>query len=225
LNYTKNKKRRSDYNYKLISFRGTGLFDTDGFKKINFNIHEPSKVYTKLIEEYISRNEDRNSLFIKDITRDYMKIIIEKTTNYLIKFRDEFIDTLHDNYINFLDINMMINNTTEEYKDLIEMFNEIAESLKITADYYVENMENGNIYNEIEPKIYDRKMGGKMNTKTGKSSKITKYSKFSEINVTKKIIESYKSPQETAITAYDNKGYAISYDDYVKFINKIKENK
>jgi hypothetical protein len=225
LNYTKNKKRRSDYNYKLISFRGTGLFDGDGFKKINFNIHEPSKVYTKLIEEYISRNEDRNSLFIKDITRDYMKIIIEKTTNYLIKFRDEFIDTLHDNYINFIDINMMINNTTEEYKDLIEMFNEIAESLKITADYYVENMENGNIYNEIEPKIYDRKMGGKMNTKTGKSSKITKYSKFSEINVTKKIIESYKSPQDTAITAYDNKGYAISYDDYVKFINKIKANK
>jgi hypothetical protein len=86
-------------------------------------------------------------------------------------------------------------------------------------------MENGNIYNEIEPKIFDRKMGGKMNTKTGKSSKITKYSKFSEINVTKKVIESYKSPHETAITAYDNKGYAISYDDYVKFINKIKENK
>jgi hypothetical protein len=154
-----------------------------------------------------------------------MKIIIEKTTNYLIKFRDEFIDTLHDNYINFLDINMMINNTTEEYKDLIEMFNEIAESLKITADYYVENMENGNIYNEIEPKIYDRKMGGKMNTKTGKSIKTIKYSKFSEINVTKKVIESYKSPQDTAIKSYDNKGYAISFDDYVKFINKIKANK
>jgi len=219
LNYMKNKKRRSDYNYKLISFRGAGLFDTDGFKKINFNIHEPSKVYTKLIEEYISRNEDRNNLFIKDITRDYMKIIIEKTTNYLIKFRDEFIDMLLDNYINFIDTIMMIDKTTEEYKDLIEMFNELAKSLKVSADYYVKNMENGNIYNEIEPKIYDRKMGGKMNTKT------RKYYKFSKVNDTKKVIESYKSPQEPAITTYDNKGYAISYDDYVKFINKIKANK
>jgi hypothetical protein len=225
LNYTKNKKRRSDYNYKLISFRGAGLFDTDGFKKINFNIHEPSKVYTKLIEEYISRNEDRNSLFIKDITRDYMKIIIEKTTNYLIKFRDEFIDMLLDNYINFIDVNMIIDNTTEEYKDLIEMFNELAGSLKITIDYYVENMENGNIYNEIEPKIYDRKIGGKMNTKTGKLSKTIKYSKFSEMDVIKNVIESYKSSEDIAITAYDNKGYAISYEDYVKFINKIKANK
>lgn len=220
LNYTKNKKRRSDYNYKLISFRGTGLFDTDGFKKINFNIHEPSKVYTKLIEEYISRNEDRNSLFIKDITRDYMKIIIEKTTNYLIKFRDEFIDMLLDNYINFIDVNMMIDNTTEEYKDLIEMFNELAGSLKITIDYYVENMENSNIYNEIEPKIYDRKIGGKMNTKTGK---LSKYSKLRVNNIVNKVIkESYKSLQKTA---YDNKGYAISYDNYVKFIKKIKANK
>lgn len=219
LNYTKNKKRRSNYNYKLISFRGTGLFDAEGFKKINFNIHEPSKVYTKIIEEYISRNEDRNSLFIKDITRDYLKIIIEKTTNYLIKFRDEFIDTLRDNYINFIDVNMLIDKTTEEYIDLIEMFNELTSSLKITADYYANNMENGNIYNEIEPKIYDRKLGGKMNTETGK------YSKFSEINIIKKVIESYKSPQDTAMTAYDNKGYAISYDDYVKFINKIRENK
>ena len=221
LNYMKNKKRRSDYNYKLISFRGAGIFDIDGFKKIDFNIHEPSKVYTKLIEEYISRNEDRNSLFIKDITRDYMKIIIEKTTNYLIKFRDEFIDMLLDNYINFIDVVMRIDKTTAEYKDLIEMFNELAGSLKITADYYVKNMENGNIYNEIEPKIYDRKMGGKMNTKTTKSIKTTKNYNLSKIDV----IESYKSPQGTTINAYDNKGYAISYDDYVKFINKIKANK
>ena len=218
----KNKKRRSDYNYKLISFRGAGIFDIDGFKKIDFNIHEPSKVYTKLIEEYISRNEDRNSLFIKDITRDYMKIIIEKTTNYLIKFRDEFIDMLLDNYINFIDVVMRIDKTTAEYKDLIEMFNELAGSLKITADYYVKNMENGNIYNEIEPKIYDRKMGGKMNTKTRKLIKTSKNYNLSKINITKKVIENYKFPQGSTITAYDNKGYAISYDDYIKFINKSK---
>ena len=76
-------------------------------------------------------------------------------------------------------------------------------------------MVNGNIYNEIEPKIYDRKMGGKMNTKTTKNYNLSKID----------VIESYKSPQGTTINAYDNKGYAISYDDYVKFINKIKANK
>jgi len=220
LNYMKNKKRRSDYTYKLTSFRGTGLFDTDGFKKINFNIHEPSKVFIELIKEYISRNEDRNNLFIKDITRDYMKLIIEKSMNYLIKFRDEFIEMLRDNYIDFIDINMRIDNTTEEYKDLIDMFNELTGTLKITADYYIENMENGNIYNEIEPKIYERKIGGKMNTKTGK---LSKYSKLKVNNIANKVIkESYKSPQKTA---YDNKAYAISYDNYVKFIKKIKANK
>lgn len=83
-------------------------------------------------------------------------------------------------------------------------------------------MENGNIYNEIEPKIYDRKMGGKMNTKTRKLIKTSKNYNLSKINITKKVIENYKFPQGSTITAYDNKGYAISYDDYIKFINKSK---
>jgi hypothetical protein len=206
LNYMKNKKRRHDY--KLNSFRGAGLFDTDGFKKINFNIHEPSKVYMELIKEYISRNEDRNSLFIKDITRDYMKIIIEKNIEHLKDFRDTFIDMLKSEYINFIDINMIIDKTTEEYKDLIEMFNELVGSLKITIDYYVENMENGNIYNEIEQKIYERKMGGKMNTTT------IKYSKPRKTIITEKVsMQSYKL---THYASYDNKGYVISYEDYVK---------
>ncbi len=121
---------------------------------------------------------------------------------------------------------MKIDNSTEEYKDLIEMFNDLVDSLKITINYYIENMENGNIYNEIEPKIYERKIGGKMNITTRKSIKITKYSKLSKINITNNVIkQSYKTSQYTHNIAYDNKGYAISYDDYVKFINKIKANK
>ena len=219
LNYMKNKKRRRDY--KLTSFRGAGLFDTDGFKKIDFNIHEPSKIYIELIKEYISRNEDR-SLYINDIPRDYMKLIIEKNINYLKEFRDEFVDMLKNEYINFLDVNMMIDKTTEEYIDLIDMFNELTGSLKFTADYYVNNMENGNIYSEIEPYIFGKNMGGKMNTKTVKS---IKYSKFSVNNITVMKRERKESDKSLPVLSYDNKGYAISYDDYVRLITKMKEYK
>ena len=213
----KNKKRRRDY--KLTSFRGAGLFDTDGFKKIDFNIHEPSKIYIELIKEYISRNEDR-SLYINDIPRDYMKLIIEKNIDYLKEFKDDFVDMLKNEYINFIDINMMIDKTTEEYIDLIEMFNELAGSLKFTADYYVNNMENGNIYSEIEPYIFEKKIGGKMNTKTIKS---IKYSKFSVNNITVTNRDKKKSYKSLPVLSYDNKGYAISYNDYVKLITKMKE--
>ena len=219
LNYMKNKKRRRDY--KLTSFRGAGLFDTDGFKKIDFNIHEPSKIYMELIKEYISRNEDR-SLYINDIPRDYMKLIIEKNIDYLKEFRDDFVDMLKNEYINFIDINMMIDKTTEEYIDLIEMFNELAGSLKFTADYYVNNMENGNIYSEIEPYIFEKKMGGKMNTKTIKS---IKYSKFSVNNITVTNRDKKKSYKSLPVLSYDNKGYAISYNNYVGLITKMKEYK
>ena len=219
LNYMKNKKRRRDY--KLASFRGAGLFDTDGFKKIDFNIHEPLKIYMELIKEYISRNEDR-SLYINDIPRDYMKLIIEKNIDYLKEFKDDFVDMLKNEYINFIDINMMIDKTTEEYIDLIEMFNELAGSLKFTADYYVNNMENGNIYSEIEPYIFEKKMGGKMNTKTTKS---IKYSKFSVNNITVTKRDKKESYKSLPVLSYDNKGYAISYNDYVGLITKMKEYK
>ena len=219
LNYMKNKKRRRDY--KLASFRGAGLFDTDGFKKIDFNIHEPSKIYMELIKEYISRNEDR-SLYINDIPRDYMKLIIEKNIDYLKEFRDEFVDMLKNEYINFIDVNMMIDKTTEEYIDLMEMFNELAGSLKFTADYYVNNMENGNIYSEIEPYIFEKKMGGKMNTKTTKS---IKYSKFSVNNITVMKRDRKESYKSLPVLSYDNKGYAISYDNYIRLITKMKEYK
>lgn len=219
LNYMKNKKRRRDY--KLASFRGAGLFDTDGFKKIDFNIHEPLKIYMELIKEYISRNEDR-SLYINDIPRDYMKLIIEKNIDYLKEFRDEFVDMLKNEYINFIDVNMMIDKTTEEYIDLMEMFNELAGSLKFTADYYVNNMENGNIYSEIEPYIFEKKMGGKMNTKTTKS---IKYSKFSVNNITVMKRDRKESYKSLPVLSYDNKGYAISYDNYIRLITKMKEYK
>ena len=61
-----------------------------------------------------------------------------------------------------------------------------------------------------------------MITKTIKS---IKYSKFSVNNITvmkRDIKESYKS---LPVLSYDNKGYTISYDDYVNFIKKIKANK
>ena len=219
LNYMKNKKRRRDY--KLASFRGAGLFDTDGFKKIDFNIHEPLKIYMELIKEYISRNEDR-SLYINDIPRDYMKLIIEKNIDYLKEFRDEFVDMLKNEYINFIDVNMMIDKTTEEYIDLMEMFNELAGSLKFTADYYVNNMENGNIYSEIEPYIFEKKIGGKMNTKTTKS---IKYSKFSVNNITVMKRDRKESYKSLPVLSYDNKGYAISYDNYIRLITKMKEYK
>lgn len=65
-------------------------------------------------------------------------------------------------------------------------------------------------------------MGGKMNIKTTKS---IKYSKFSVNNVTVMKRERKESDKSLPVLSYDNKGYAISYDDYVRLITKMNEYK
>jgi hypothetical protein len=166
-NYMKNTKRR--FEYRLSSLRNTGLFDYEGYKKINFNAVATAGAdhkYLDILREYISRNEDRSSLFITDITRDYMRMCISNNIPYLRDFRDRFVDILRDGYIDFIGTNMRIDDTTEEYEDLVGMFRELAAYLKKTAEYYVVNMENGDIYKEVEPFIYEatavKATGGKL---------------------------------------------------------------
>ena len=203
-NYMKNKKRR--FVYKLYSFRGVGLFDYEGFKKINYNIHEHSNLYMNIVREYISRKKD--ALYIDDITKGFLQLLIDKNIGSFKLFRD-FVDILKNNYINFIEVNMNIDKTTEEYKDLVIMFNELAEIIKMNIDYHIINMENGSIYKEIEPYIYENKKTG------GKSGKK---------NTTTKILKS-KQSKSLLFTTYENKGYVISNDDYIKFINRIKKSK
>jgi hypothetical protein len=238
----KNTRRRFDY--RLSSFRSVGLFDYEGYKKINFNIHEPpsaSLKYIDILREYISGNEDRNNLFINDVTRDYMKLVISNNINYLRDFRDNFVDMLRDNYIDFIGVNMKIDNTTEEYSDLVEMFKELAQNLKKTADYYVINMENGNIYKEVEPFIYDRDMKVDATVAAVVGGKVSTISKRATVNVKKYAndVNAAKSTKHTSVYSKtmkdmkmvatdeanannNNKGYVMPYDDFVKVINKFR---
>jgi hypothetical protein len=241
-NYMKNTRRRFDY--RLSSFRSVGLFDYEGYKKINFNIHEPpsaSLKYIDILREYISGNEDRNNLFINDVTRDYMKLVISNNINYLRDFRDNFVDMLRDNYIDFIGVNMKIDNTTEEYSDLVEMFKELAQNLKKTADYYVINMENGNIYKEVEPFIYDRDMKIDATVAAVVGGKVSTISKRATVNAKKYAndVNAAKSTKHTSVYSKtmkdmkmvatdeanannNNKGYVMPYDDFVKVINKFR---
>lgn len=218
-NYMKNLANGNDY--KLFSFGKAGLFDYEGYKKLNIDTSKPSLLYMNIILLYKSFNPDRNDLFIRKITRDKMKAIISKNIGELKAFRDTFIDTLKTNYIDFIERNMGISNTTEEYNDLIDMLNELTEFLRITADYYVVNMENGNIYSEVEPHIYDKdmKVGGKKGTFNKKRIGIVpKYS-------AKHLMLKVKDTKDTKDIPYDNKGYAMTYEDFMKVIEKYKEMK
>jgi len=216
-NYMKNKKRR--FEYKLYSLRGAGLFDYEGFKKINYNIHEHSKLYMNIVLGYISRIQ--NNLYINDITKQYLELLINKNIGDFKLFRDDFIDMLKDNYINFIDVNMNIDKTTEEYNELVTMFEELVAIMKLNADYYINNMENGSIYKEVEPYIYDHKKtgGGEMRTNTNVHKALKTLKTLKTLN-TPYIKNTEK---DLSFTTYDNKGYAISNDDYIKFINRIKK--
>jgi hypothetical protein len=226
-NYMRNKANGNDY--KLFSFGNAGLFNYEGYKKLNIDIRKPSLLYMNIIQLYKSFNPDRNDpyiLFIRKITRDKMKAIISKNIGELKAFRDTFVDSLKINYIDFIERNMGISNTTEEYKDLFDMFNELTEFLRITADYYVVNMENGNIYSEIEPHIYDKdmKVGGKKGSTLNKKriDIVTKYI-AKHLMLKESIKESIKDTKESVEDIpYDNKGYAMSYEDFQKVIEKYK---
>ena len=61
-----------------------------------------------------------------------------------------------------------------------------------------------------------------MNTKTTKS---IKYSKFSVNNITVMKRDRKESYKSLPVLSYDNKGYAISYDNYIRLITKMKEYK
>lgn len=219
-NYMKNTKRR--FEYRLSSLRTTGLFDYEGYKKINFDIDNK---YLDILREYISRNEDRNSLFINDITRDYMRMVIVNNIPYLRDFHDNFVDMLRDNYIDFVTTNMKIDETTEEYEDLLGMFRELAAYLKKTANYYVVNMENGNIYNNIAPFIYDTTMmeaksGGKMDMLSRRN--IVAIAAKGAVNTTKAKAKDAAKLTSVPLTDNNNKGYVMPYDDFVKIINKLR---
>lgn len=211
-NYMKNTKRR--FEYRLSSFRTAGLFDYEGYKKMGFNIN--GNKYLDILREYISRNEDTSDLFIRDITRDYMRMVIDNNIPYLRDFHDNFVDMLRDNYIDFITTNMKIDDTTEEYGDLVEMFRELAAYLKKTAGYYVVNMENGKIYKEIEPLIYDATA---MNTTGGKMETLSSR-KVIAVG-TKKAAKAAKAAS-VPLTDNNNKGYVMSYDDFVKIIDKLR---
>lgn len=232
-NYMKNTKRR--FEYRLSSLRTVGLFDYEGYKKIGFNIN--GNKYLDILREYISRNEDTSDLFIRDITRDYMRMVIVNNIPYLRDFHDNFVDMLRDNYIDFITTNMKIDDTTEEYGDLVEMFRELAAYLKNTAGYYVVNMENGKIYKEIEPLIYDATAmktdegatatGGKMETlsrrrivATAKTKSATGTKKASPLSLLSP--PSVLSVPSPPLTDNNNKGYVMSYDDFVKIIDKLR---
>jgi hypothetical protein len=237
-NYMKNTKKR--FEYRLSSLRATGLFDYEGYKKINFNAVAADAAdhkYLDIIKEYISRNEDKSSLFINDITRDYMRMCISNNIPYLRDFRDRFVDMLRDNYIDFIGTNMRIDDTTEEYEDLVGMFRELAAYLKNTAEYYVVNMENGNIYKEVEPFIYDatttttaaaaKATGGKLGTlskrkivMTAAKAKAAKAATTKEAKAIASIIP-HRAPS-VPITDNNNKGYVMPYDDFVKIIDKFR---
>ena len=214
-NYMKNTKRR--FEYRLSSLRTAGLFDYEGYKKIGFNIDGSSgNKYLDILREFISRNEDTSDLFIRDITRDYMRMVIVNNIPYLRDFHDNFVDMLRDNYIDFITTNMKIDDTTEEYGDLVEMFRELAAYLKKTAEYYVVNMENGKIYKEIEPLIYDANAmnttGGKMDTLSSRKVIATGTKKAAKV----------ASVPSVPLTDNNNKGYVMPYDDFVKIIDKLR---
>jgi hypothetical protein len=240
-NYMKNTRRR--FEYRLSSLRATGLFDYEGYKKINFNAAATAAAaadhkYLDIIKEYISRNEDKSSLFINDITRDYMRMCISNNIPYLRDFRDRFVDMLRDNYIDFIRTNMRIDDTTEEYEDLVGMFRELAAYLKKTADYYVVNMENGNIYKDVEPFIYDataataKATGGKLGTLSKRKIVATakaattanaKAATTANAKATASIIPPRApSVPSVPITDNNNKGYVMPYDDFVKIIDKFR---
>ena len=171
-------------------------------------------------------------------------MIISNNINDLKEFRDNFVDMLRDSYIDFINVNMKIDNTTEEYSDLVTMFSELTESLKKTADYYVTNMEDGTIYKEVEPFIYVAKdmtvatVGGKQSTINRRQAII--YAKAANTANAAKAVASDTNvaidakAAKAANTANtdnvynNNKGYVMPYEDFLKVINKyrlMKENK
>ena len=159
-----------------------------------------------------------HDLYIRDITRDYMKLIIRGAIDDFRVFKDTFVDMLRDDYIDFIENCMKIDKTTEEYKDLIEMMNELTEGFKTTAEYYVENMENGVIYDEVAPFIYDNSLKP---VKTGGLNKMAKTVKTAKDAKTAKAT---KDNGETKAIP-DNKGYCMPYDDFMKVIHKYQKNK
>jgi hypothetical protein len=173
-----------------------------------------------------------------------MRMCISNNIPYLRDFRDRFVDILRDGYIDFIGTNLRIDDTTEEYEDLVGMFRELAAYLKKTADYYVVNMENGDIYKEVEPFIYEataatavKATGGKLGMLSSRrmvataKDKTTKAINAEAIKVKPMSPLSPLSPlsppsvlrvPSPPLTDNNNKGYVMPYDDFVKIIDKFR---
>jgi hypothetical protein len=92
----------------------------------------------------------------------------------------------------------------------------MMKGFKTTAEYYVENMENGVIYDEVASVIYDDSVKP---AKTGGLHKMA-----TRLNKMATRLNKMATPKNTKAIP-DNKGYCMPYDDFMKVIHKYKEKK
>jgi hypothetical protein len=137
-NYLQHIKNKDN---KLVWFKGCGLYNINGIKKINFKVNEEP---TEHITFLLTCTEAKNKFKTKTI----LEPTYNKFLNSITSFKDFLNLTLKPRYIIFLKkyitglIDPATQQPTQEYKDLEKMINELIDTLLYRIDYYINNKKN-----------------------------------------------------------------------------------
>jgi len=168
-NYLQNTQNPSEN--ILVWFKGCGLYNTSGIRKIKFTINDEPIEHITLLSEL----QNVKTLFMnKDIIEQYYDKFINKIQN----FKEFLLKELKPSFIRFLKKYMtgLINSSveTQEYKDLEKMIDNLLNILIYRYDFYRNNKDKiiNNIHKECKQDVI-----------TGGREILTEKTEYNNINI------------------------------------------
>jgi hypothetical protein len=123
---------------RLMTLKGCGMFNTSGYRKPRFNKKQEPYEYLGIISEIMDTMPT-----LQNIDRLQMRTLLN-CDNFLIGIKNfgEFVNHIHEQYISFLNTNLQIPTTSQEYIDLKQMLDDLKQILNARAKYFETKMDD-----------------------------------------------------------------------------------
>ena len=118
----------------LVWLKGCGMYNTHGFRKPRFNTKDVPYEYLSILQEMLPELQRNPLLF-----NDWKKNINGQLDNF-----GSFLQTLEDNYLNFIGSHTNIPHSSQEYKDIQKMIKDLTQILRYRCEYFMQHREEIN---------------------------------------------------------------------------------
>jgi hypothetical protein len=218
VNYIEKKKDNSFI--KKVRFTGCGMYDKYLLRKVYSFKNGIAPTEHVLLSNLLLSNTDLSK---NDYKKVFEKAYDDLNRRLVANNFTDFLDNMRDDYYNLID-NYIINleKNSQEYMDLIEMINDVIDTLKYRADYYSEKNKE-TVLNEIIQNLDNEQKevlkGGLLNPYQNKKPRSESPKNLSQIEQI--LPEKIKIPEHIQNIDYYERYFATP-QEFKKIINRLK---